>query len=1100
MHYIPESARAFLESGGTSSDENEAVSFHYASAPLYLLTAFVGLLLAADFVIELSGNPDWLPYLTPLGIRLTLWAAVIGGARILYQTLEGLFEFRVGADLALTIACLAAIILGETAVAALVVFIAICGESIEGYTNGKARQAVLSIFNLRPKIAHVLRDGQEIDVELDAVTVGETVIVRPGERIPVDGRVIAGTSAVDQSSLTGESLPIDKTPGDEIFTGTLNQFGSVSILVEKTGEETTFGQVVRMVAEATERKAPIERTADRLARYFLPVVLAAALLTLIGWRIAAGTWDAGLLPALGVLVVACPCPLILATPSAVMAAMAWLARNGVVTKGSIALERLAKIDSIAFDKTGTLTRGKPTIGTILLLGDFEETELLRLAAAAEKRSEHPLARLVVREAESRNCVVPAVEDFTAHPGCGVTSMIRGSAIAPQYSDQPRAIAVGNRRLLESEGIVPAEHIISQLDATNAAGLTQLLVALDGEIIGAICVRDTLRGDAVAVLKELRGEGIESFALLTGDRGEPAQEIADALGDIDEVGSELLPTEKARWIEQQTKAGRSVAMVGDGVNDAPALASAAVGIALGGVGSDVAAEAGDIVLMGDPLAPLPGLLRLSRQLVKVISQSIYIFAFGMNGLGVVLCAWGILSPVGGAIFHEFASLAVMLNSMRLLWFERWDETRLGQTANAAGRFSEWLTVAFSPSRAAFVIVRNWALLVKVSFAAVALYWLTSNFVIINQDEQALVTRYGRYETTLAAGLHCRWPAPLETVRREKVGRIRTIQLGFRTVRADSQSDAATVSVEWQSEHSVSGFEPRPNEALILTGDEVPVELTAEIHFRIADLKEYVYSSSDPAAVLRVAVESRLRALVAELTLDSMLTDGRQKLESAARQSIQQAAEEYALGVELTGVSLLDVHPPIDVVPAYREVADAMELREKLVNEAQAYYARNVLEAAGERAIHLLSNSSTDAESAPKSTTGGIAGWKLDDELWAILIAETEGKSPLSGEAAARLHAARHQRARQVQSAVGEANRFNSLLAVYQNNKSLTVLQMYWETVEKVLAARPLTVIDPKVSGRQHLYLVNPEQFGMGGRPLLPKLDPEEEQPLVGKPKP
>ncbi len=315
MHYVPESARAFLESGGTQSDDAEAVSFHYVSAPLYLLTAIVGALLAADFLIDISDNPAWEAYQILFGFRLALLAAVVGGARILYQTLEGLFEGRIGADLALTIACLAAIVLGEFSVAALVVFIALCGESIEGYTNSKARQAMLSIFNLRPKTAHLLRDGQELDVELDAVVVGETVIVRPGERIPVDGRVIAGTSAVDQSSLTGESLPIDKTPGDEVFTGTLNQFGSLSVEVEKTGDETTFGQVVRMVAEATERKAPIERTADRLARYFLPVVLGAALLTLIGWRITAGDWRAGLMPALGVLVVACPCPLILATPA-----------------------------------------------------------------------------------------------------------------------------------------------------------------------------------------------------------------------------------------------------------------------------------------------------------------------------------------------------------------------------------------------------------------------------------------------------------------------------------------------------------------------------------------------------------------------------------------------------------------------------------------------------------------------------------------------------------------------------------------------------------------------------------------------------------------
>lgn len=1099
MHYVPESARAFLQGGGNQSDDDEAISFHYASAPLYLLTAIVGALLAADFVIEISDNPAWEPYLTVWGFRLALLAAVAGGARILYQTLEGLFEGRVGADLALTIACLAAILLGEFGVAALVVFIALCGESIEGYTNSKARQAMLSIFNLRPKTAHVLRDGQELDIDLEQVAIGETVVVRPGERIPVDGRVVAGTSAVDQSSLTGESLPIDKTPGDEVFTGTLNQFGSLSVEVEKTGDETTFGQVVQMVAEATERKTPIERTADRLARYFLPVVLFAALLTLIGWRITAGEWRAGYLPALGVLVVACPCPLILATPSAVMAALAWLARNGVVTKGSIALERLAKIDSIAFDKTGTLTRGEPSLGTVLTLGNFDENELLRIAAAAEKRSEHLLARLIVREAESRNQVVPAVDEFVAHPGCGVSAQLRGTSIGPSYSDQSHTVIVGNRRLLEAEGIDFPDHVVQRLEEASSSGPTQLLVALDGELIGAVGVRDTLRPEARAVLAELRDEGVESFALLTGDRADPAETVAASLSDIDEVAADLLPTDKAKWIEQQTKAGKKVAMVGDGVNDAPALASATVGIALGGVGSDIAAEAGDLVLMGDPLAPLPGLLRLSRQLVRVISQSIYIFAFGMNGLGVILCAWGILSPVGGAIFHEVASLAVMLNSMRLLWFERWDETRVGRCAEACGQFLERATVALSPSRLAFILVRNWAMLAKVSCSLLLIYWLLSNAVVIREDESALVTRYGKHVATLDAGFHFRWPAPLETVRRQKVGQVRNIQLGFRST-ASAAENRAALPVEWQTEHAQAEYEPRPAEALILTGDEVPVEMTAELQYRIRDLRQFSYSNADPETVLRATAEGRLRSLAARLPLDGILTDLRQQLEADCLAAIQQAADAYELGVEITGMNLLDVHPPIAVVPAYRDVADAMEMKEKLVNDAQAYYARNVLEAAGERAIRHLSESTSDIQSAPTSTTGGVSDWELDDEQWAALVAETDGKSLLSGEAATKLHAAHHARAQKVQSATGEAARFRELLAAHQSSPPLTRLQMYWQTVERVLAARPLTIIDPNVAGRQHLYLVDPERFGLGNSPLLPQYQDEEEQPLVGKPEP
>ncbi|MGH7202529.1 MAG: heavy metal translocating P-type ATPase, partial [Planctomycetaceae bacterium] len=302
-----------------------------------------------------TGRAPWDFSATLFGYRLALWAALLGGARVLFQTLMGLVSGRVGADLAITIAAFAAILLGEEETAALVVFIALCGECIEGYTVDRARSAIRKIFQLRPPIAHVRRQDREYNVPVEEVLVGDEVLIRPGERVPVDGRVVSGSSAVDESALTGEGLPVDKAAGDEVFAGTLNRFGALVIEAVKVGEETTLAGIIRLVAEAAQRKAPLERTADRLARLFLPAVLLIALATLIGWRLYAGEWSAGFAPALAVLVVACPCPLILATPTAVMAAMAWLARTGVVVKGSAALERLAAVDTFAFDKTGTLT-------------------------------------------------------------------------------------------------------------------------------------------------------------------------------------------------------------------------------------------------------------------------------------------------------------------------------------------------------------------------------------------------------------------------------------------------------------------------------------------------------------------------------------------------------------------------------------------------------------------------------------------------------------------------------------------------------------------------------------------------------------------------
>lgn len=1121
MHYVPESSRAYLEgqpsAAGDAGRHGREPPFHVASAPVYVLTACVGLLLLADFVIGAADQPSWTPYRSLFGFRLALLAAVLGGARILYHTLEGLFERKIGADLALTIACLAAIVLGEHSVAALVVFIALCGESIEGYTVDRAASAIRRVFNLCPAQAHVLRDGAELDVPVEQVAVGESVVVRPGERIPVDGCVLLGSSSIDQSALTGESLPVGKTVGDTVFTGTLNQFGWLTVRVDKIGDATTFGQIIRMVSEATGRKAPLERTADRLARYFLPLVLLAAGLTLIGWRIKTGAWNSGWMPALGVLVVACPCALILATPSAVMAAMAWLARRGVIIKGSIALERLASVDLFAFDKTGTLTRGELQLGDIYVASGMEETELLRLAAAAEKRSEHLLARLIVTEADSRNVVLPEVESFQAAPGLGVIARVRRTAL-PEGCEGGVAghgaadeggtvnLLVGSRRLLEAQGFALTVEWEARLKHLDEGGQTALLVAwqlpqigeqsaADGEIIGAIGVRDTLRAEAAEVIAALRKEGVQTFALLTGDRAPAAGVVTGQLGALDHVSAEMLPIDKARWIEQQTQAGRRVAMVGDGFNDAPALAAATVGLALGGVGSDLAAEAGDLILMGAPLSPLPGLLRLSRQLVRIIRQSIFIFAFGVNGVGVLLCAWGVLSPVGGALFHEAASIAVMLNAMRLLWFERWTETRPGRLVQVASQLADWLAETLSPSRAVYAILARRALVLRLLASAAALYWCSSNFVLLSEDEQAVVSRCGKFETTLSAGLHLRWPPPFERIVRERTARIRSLQLGFRAAGSTPRVDGAFVApIEWQAEHRQEGATPIPEEAFALAGDELAVELTAEAQYRIRDLRTFVYASADPEPLLRAAAESSLRQVVARRTLDSILTDARPAIEIDCLQLLQNAADRYDLGVEIIEVALLDVHPPTAVVPAYREVANALEEREQLINVAQAEYARLVLSAAGEEAIRTLSGGDqpANAQAQRASTTGVPTDWKLDDALWARLVAERDGALSLSGAAAAKLLDARREKSKEVSSATGSQARFNSLLTAYRMHPLLTKQEMYWETMEQTLGSRSLIILDPQATGRRQLFMGDPERLNPNPPPPpIQTLRPAEE---------
>ena len=1103
MHYVPDSVRDFWPDDATVRPGAglRGRSFHYQSAPVYLLTLVVGALLAADLLIGMFGEPAWTSYRAPLGFRLALLAAVLGGARILYQTLEGLFEGRVGAELALTIAALAAILLGEHTTAALVVFIALCGESVEGYTLDCAQSAIRRVFDLCPDVAHVVRNGREIDVPVGEVCEGENVTIRPGERVPVDGTVSSGISTVDQSALTGESLPVDKQSGCEVFAGTLNQFGSLSVVAKKVGADTTLAKVVELVAQATQQKTPLERTADRLARVFLPLVLGAALLTLVAWRWSTGDWRNGFRPALAVLVVACPCPLILATPTAVIAAMAWLARKGVVVKGSAALESLAAVDTIAFDKTGTLTRGELSLTEIVALPPCTETELLRVAAIAERRSEHLLARLIVREAESRNLVVPAIEDFTSHPGAGVVARVRATLLGPSVDslhegqsgkgvfaaeDQQAAlctVVVGNRGLLESWQVAidsATENRLSQIEETGA---TTLLVAVDGRLLGAIGVRDVLRDESRAVIAELKRAGVTSFALLTGDRPQAARSVADVLGVFDEVQSGLFPSDKARWINEQQRRGRRVAMIGDGINDAPALAAADVGIALGGVGSDIAAEAGSLVLMGDPLRPLPGLMRLAQALARNIRQSILVFAFGMNAVGILLSSVGLLDPVLAAVFHELSSLAVMLNATRLLGFERWNQASATRGWELFSRIAEWLTQALSPSRWVFRLLENRALVAGLLAPAAVFVWLLSGIACIRNDERAFVTRFGRADADLVPGIHWRLPVPLERVYRERADKLRTVQIGFRATDERNTLDAGAGRgpIEWTSEHNEAGFESRPDESLVLTGDEVLVEVTAEIQWRIADLRQYAFGSVRPAETLRTVAESVLRAAAARQTLDGILTERRRSIEGECLTQLRGRIKPLGLGIEVTELTLLDVHPPRPAVSAYRDVADALEEKEQRVNEAEAYYASRLLRAAGERAVLILNDAAADSRQRfDKTTAGGLSDWSLTDALWSKLNGET---SPpvlvLSGEAASVLLGAREAATQTTQAAGGQADRFKELLAAYRSQPDLTSRQLYWQAITDSLAGQAITIVDPKAGGRKRLFLGSPDDLRGGG---------------------
>lgn len=933
--------------------------FHRESnLSLVLLTALIGVLLGLDLLPLVGGWID--PAQTWLftwrneinGYQLyALTAAVLGGSRALYGSLEKLSEGRIGADLGVAIAVIAAILTREPLVAAEIVFIGLVGECLESFTFERTQRAIERIVEVCPRRCWLLRDGQEVRVLTSELQVGDRVVVKPGGRVPVDGIVVDGRSTVDASALTGESMPLDRGPGDEVLAGSLNQFGALTIDARRVAEHTVVGRVIELTARALKDKAPLERTADRLARYFLPVVLGLAGLTflvaLLGqWPTLARTEGAermellrsAVRPALAVLVVACPCALILATPAAILAALGRLAGTGVLIKGGSALERLAQVNAIAFDKTGTLTEGRLELGDVLCLGGIEADEVLLAAATAEQRSEHPIGRVILEACAQRPISLPELTDFQAHPGAGVSAVADG-----------HRLLVGTRRLLEEQGIVlsfDAQALLQQLDNS---GQTALLVARDGQVLGAIGLRDRVRPEAHALLAELRALGITDLALLTGDRLAAARPVAETLGVAD-VHAELLPEQKAafleRWRDASNSPPRRVAMVGDGINDAPALARADVGIAIASTGVDVAAEAGDIVFMGDPLRPLPLLLRLSRETVRIIRQNIIVFAFGVNIVGIILTAWlwplfaplgwHSASPLAAVIYHQFGSLAVLLNAMRLLWFERPAATKLRAGARIRLQdIDQWISHRFDVGEGLHWLSHNWRpVLAGISGLLLVLYAL-SGLTQIAADEIAVVRRFGRpLDEDLGPGLHWRWPWPIEELTRVQPDRVYSVEMGFRSMPGQATGPQ---SLGWSSAHAGAGITRHPEEAVMITGDGNLVEVQATVRYTIRDPRVYLFEVNDPNAVVRSAAEAVLRELVGSRPFAELLTSRRGRLPGEALSVLTSRCHDAGpagLGIRLEGIAIHDLHPPQDVVEAYHEVTKAMERRDRDVNNAHA----------------------------------------------------------------------------------------------------------------------------------------------------------------------
>ncbi len=590
---------------------------------------------------------------TPLGMYLALAACVLSGYPIVRNSIiSTLTNKRLNAEVLVTCALIASIWVGEYLAAAIVVLMMNIGELLEDITIAKTGEAVRALMELESDTARVIRNGREVEIDIEDVRLGDMVLVKSGEKIPIDGKVKEGRGEINQAPITGESALITKEPGDEVFGGTLNQLGVIKVEVTRVVTETILSKIVDLVHKAQAAKPPIERVADRFASWFTPVMLALAFLV---WLI-----TGEVLRAVTVLVVACPCALVIATPTAVVAGIGNAARRGILIKGGAVLEIIGKLTTFVFDKTGTLTYGTPAVRSVRGFDGVPENEVLSLAGTAEKYSEHPLADAILKQCTEK-------EAWPFDPD--KTEVIVGRGIVAEKDG--KEIMVGNERLFAEKGIFLSPEAKTFLGDVSETGSTGVLVGHDGRIVGGIGIADVLKKDVHQSIEDIRKVGIKKVLMLTGDTKKVAQAIAEGAG-LDEIVADLLPEEKLEYVKKLKSQGEKVAMVGDGINDAPSLVEADVGIAMGVIGADAAIEAADIALTGDDLTKAAEAIALSRKTVSIIKQSIFI-SIAINSVALILASTGDIGPVIGAIVHNIGSVVVVGNSSRLIGYRFKKET-------------------------------------------------------------------------------------------------------------------------------------------------------------------------------------------------------------------------------------------------------------------------------------------------------------------------------------------------------------------------------------------------------------------------------------------
>ncbi len=619
--------------------------------PKVVTSATSGLLLGITYLLS---QFDIISPMAAYGLYAL--AIIIGGYYFGKEALQELFaEFNIGIELLMTVAAVIAYIMGQPAEAAILVFLYSISEAAEGYTEERTRGAIRALMELAPKTALVIRDGQEVEIPAEDLRVGDRFIVKPGGAVPTDGKIVKGRSSLNEAPVTGESIPVEKGEGDMVFAGTINETGALEVVATKTFEDNTIARIIHLVEEAQEEKGESQKFIQRFGRKYSPAVLLIGLLIAVVPPLFGAAWETWIIRSTVFIVSAAPCALVISIPITIVATIGTASRRGVLIKGGVYVEQLARIEVVCFDKTGTLTRGTPVLTDIVPLNGMPADQLLSLAASAEKRSEHPLAKAIVQRAEQENVPLNDPDSFEALPGAGLRARVNG-----------QSVLIASPVYFEEQGDTTIQAYQQTIDELQEAGKTVAVVVSENQPVGILAIRDELRPNAREAIEALHRIGLKKIIMLTGDNPKTAKAIAAELG-IDEFYAQLKPEDKAEKVQELNRKYGKVAMVGDGVNDAPALASAAVGIAMGTAGTDVALETADVALMADDLLKLKETFEIARRSQTIIRQNLMLSVVVIGSL-VVGAVSGLFTLPIAVLGHELSEFAVIGNGLRMLKME------------------------------------------------------------------------------------------------------------------------------------------------------------------------------------------------------------------------------------------------------------------------------------------------------------------------------------------------------------------------------------------------------------------------------------------------